>query len=382
MDKTDIKDLRQSIDALDDEIASLYVKRMAIAREIGEYKVQNKICVGDANREREIINRVTKDMPQEIKLYGKQLFESLFNTSKAYQTRFVEIDSKAISEVKKAIGEGVQDFPTSACVACQGVAGAYSQIATDRMFPIADILYVKDWDAVFKAVERGLCEFGVLPIENSNAGSVNAVYDLMRKHNFYIAKSIKLRIQHYLLAKAGTEIKDIKEIFTHEQAIAQCSEFIKALGNVKVTVCDNTAKSAELVADSERTDIACICSHDCAGLYGLSIVEPNVQNNDNNYTRFIAIAKELKVYANASKISIMANLPHEAGSLNKVLNRFASLGLNLTKLESRPMSNTSFEFAFYFDIAAKIEQPEVQNLLAELDNTCDKFVFLGAYEEI
>ena len=382
MDKTDIKDLRQSIDALDDEIASLYVKRMAIAREIGEYKVQNKLCVGDANREREIINRVTKDMPQEIKLYGKQLFESLFNTSKAYQTRFVEIDSKAISEVKKAIGEGVQDFPTSACVACQGVAGAYSQIATDRMFPIADILYFKDWDAVFKAVERGLCEFGVLPIENSNAGSVNAVYDLMRKHNFYIAKSIKLRIQHYLLAKAGTEIKDIKEIFTHEQAIAQCSEFIKALGNVKVTVCDNTAKSAELVADSERTDIACICSHDCAGLYGLSIVEPNVQNNDNNYTRFIAIAKELKVYANASKISIMANLPHEAGSLNKVLNRFASLGLNLTKLESRPMSNTSFEFAFYFDIAAKIEQPEVQNLLAELDNTCDKFVFLGAYEEI
>ncbi|MBR2480826.1 MAG: chorismate mutase, partial [Clostridia bacterium] len=288
MDKTDIKDLRQSIDALDDEIASLYVKRMAIAREIGEYKVQNKLCVGDANREREIINRVTKDMPQEIKLYGKQLFESLFNTSKAYQTRFVEIDSKAISEVKKAIGEGVQDFPTSACVACQGVAGAYSQIATDRMFPIADILYFKDWDAVFKAVERGLCEFGVLPIENSNAGSVNAVYDLMRKHNFYIAKSIKLRIQHYLLAKAGTEIKDIKEIFTHEQAIAQCSEFIKALGNVKVTVCDNTAKSAELVADSERTDIACICSHDCAGLYGLSIVEPNVQNNDNNYTRFIA----------------------------------------------------------------------------------------------
>lgn len=382
MDKTEIKDLRQNINAIDDEIAALYVKRMAIAKEIGEYKVQNKLCVGDANREREIINRVTKDMPQEIKLYGKQLFESLFNTSKAYQTRFVEVDSKVIAGVKKAIQEGVQEFPTSACVACQGVAGAYSQIATDRMFPIADILYFKDWDAVFKAVERGLCDFGVLPIENSNAGSVNAVYDLMRKHNFYIAKSIKLRIQHYLLAKTGTEIGDIKEVFTHEQAVAQCSDFLKTLGEVKVTVVDNTAKAAELVADSERKDIACICSHDCAGLYGLSIVEPNVQNNDNNYTRFIAIAKELKVYQNASKISIMANLPHEAGSLNKVLNRFASLGLNLTKLESRPMSNTSFEFAFYFDIAAKIEQPEVQNLLAELDNTCDKFVFLGAYEEI
>lgn len=382
MDKSEIKDLRKSIDALDDEIASLYVKRMEIAKQIGEYKVTNKLCVGDANREREIINRVTKNMPNDIKLYGKQMFESLFNTSKAYQTRFVEIDSKIISEVKGALAEGVQEFPTSACVACQGVAGAYSQIATDRMFPIADILYFKDWDAVFKAVEKGLCEYGVLPIENSNAGSVNAVYDLMRKHNFYIAKSIKLRIQHYLLAKSGTEIKDIKEIFTHEQAVNQCSEFIKKLGNVKVTIVDNTAKAAEFVASSERDDIACISSHDCAGLYGLSILEPSIQNNDNNYTRFIAIAKKLQVYKNASKISIMANLPHEAGSLSMVLNRFASLGLNLTKLESRPMSNTSFEFAFYFDIMARIDQPEVLNLLAELENTCDKFVFLGAYEEI
>ncbi len=382
MNKTHIEDLRNGINAIDDQIAELYVKRMAIAKEIGEYKVANKLTVGDANREREIINRVTKAMPDDIKLYGKQLYESLFNTSKAYQTRFVEVNSKVITEVKEAIQEGVQQFPTSACVACQGVAGAYSQIATDRMFPIADILYFKDWDAVFKAVEKGLCEFGVLPIENSNAGSVNGVYDLMRKHNFYIVKSIKLRIQHYLLAKPGTEIVDIKEIFTHEQAVAQCSEFLKGMGNVKVTVCDNTAKAAELVADSDRNDIACICSHDCAGIYGLSIVEPNVQNNDNNYTRFIAIAKKLKVYENAEKISIMANLPHEAGSLNKVLNRFASLGLNLTKLESRPMSNTSFEFAFYFDILARIDQPEVQNLLAELDNTCDKFVFLGAYEEI
>ncbi len=382
MEKRNIQDLRGRINSIDDEIATLYVQRMEIARQIGEYKVENKLTVGDANREREIINRVTKTMPNELKLYGKQVFESLFNTSKAYQTRFVSVDSKIISELKEAISAGVEDFPTSASVACQGVAGAYSQIAADRMFPIADILYFKDWDAVFKAVEKGLCEYGVLPIENSNAGSVNGVYDLMRKHNFYVVRSIKLRIQHYLLAKSGTEINDIKEIYTHEQAVAQCSEFLKTLSGVKITVCENTAKAAELVADSERADVACISSHDCAGIYGLGIVEPSIQNNDNNYTRFIAIAKRLTVYKNASKISIMANLPHEAGSLNRVLNRFASLGLNLTKLESRPMSNTSFEFAFYFDVIADVTDVEVQNLLAELDNTSDKFVFLGAYEEI
>lgn len=377
-----IQELRGNIDAIDDQIAKLFVERMGIAKEIGKLKAENNKVVADGVREREIINRVTKDMPEEIKLYGKQMFDELFSLSKAYQTRFVLQNSKLISEVRKVLEEGAEVFPNSATVACQGVAGAYSQIATDRMFPIADILYFKDWDAVFKAVEKGLCDFGVLPIENSNAGSVNAVYDLMRKHNFYIVKSIKLRIQHYLLAKSGTETKDIKEIITHEQAVSQCSEFIKTLGNVKITVCENTAKAAELVADSERSDVACICSHDCAGIYGLSILETNVQNNENNYTRFIAIQKKLKIYENADKISIMANLPHEAGSLNKVLNRFASLGLNLTKLESRPMSNTSFEFAFYFDVTAKIEQVEVQNLLAELEKSCDKFVFLGAYTEL
>lgn len=377
-----IQELRGNIDTIDDQIAKLFVERMSVAKEIGKLKAESNKVVADGVREREIINRVTKDMPEEIKLYGKQMFDELFSLSKAYQTRFVLQNSKLISEVRKVLEEGMEVFPNSATVACQGVAGAYSQIATDRMFPIADILYFKDWDAVFKAVEKGLCDFGVLPIENSNAGSVNAVYDLMRKHNFYIVKSIKLRIQHYLLAKPGTETKDIKEIITHEQAVSQCSEFIKTLGNVKITVCENTAKAAELVADSERTDVACICSHDCAGIYGLSILEPNVQNNENNYTRFIAIQKKLKIYENADKISIMANLPHEAGSLNKVLNRFASLGLNLTKLESRPMSNTSFEFAFYFDVTAKIEQVEVQNLLAELEKSCDKFVFLGSYTEL
>ena len=377
-----IQELRGNINTIDDQIAKLFVERMSVAKEIGKLKAESNKVVADGVREREIINRVTKDMPEEIKLYGKQMFDELFSLSKAYQTRFVLQNSKLITEVRKALEEGMEVFPNSATVACQGVAGAYSQIATDRMFPIADILYFKDWDAVFKAVEKGLCDFGVLPIENSNAGSVNAVYDLMRKHNFYIVKSIKLRIQHYLLAKSGTETKDIKEIITHEQAVSQCSEFIKTLGNVKITVCENTAKAAELVADSERTDVACICSHDCAGIYGLSILETNVQNNENNYTRFIAIQKKLKIYENADKISIMANLPHEAGSLNKVLNRFASLGLNLTKLESRPMTNTSFEFAFYFDVTAKIEQVEVQNLLAELEKSCDKFVFLGAYTEL
>lgn len=377
-----IDKIREEIDVIDDEIAKLYIRRMAAAREIGIEKAKKNIAAENTEREKSIISRVTKDMPEDIKLYAKQVYNTLFCTSKAYQSRLVSGNSPVKNQIDKALADGVKPFPVSATVACQGVAGAYSQIAADKIFDIADVVYVRDWDAVFNAVEKGLCEFGVLPVENSTAGSVNAVYDLMRKHKFYIARSVKIKIRHCLLAKKGTDIKDITEIFSHEQAIKQCAGLIKSLNGVKITVCDNTALAAKEVSASGRTDVACIASRECAGIYGLSVIRDNVQDSDGNYTRFIAISKQLQIYRNATKISVTVNIPHEAGSLNRILNRFSTLGLNLTKLESRPMGNTPFEFAFYFDFEAGIEMSEVRNLIAELDNTAENFVFMGSYEEI
>lgn len=377
-----IDKIRKEIDIIDDEIARLYIKRMAAAKEIGIEKAIKNIAPENTLREKSIISRVIKDMPEDIKLYAKRVYNTLFSTSKAYQSRLSAGNSAVKKQIDEALSGGSKPFPVSATVACQGVAGAYSQIAADKMFDIADITYVRDWDAVFGAVEKGLCEFGVLPIENSSAGSVNAVYDLMKKHEFYIVRSVKLKIQHCLLAKKGTDIKDIKEIFSHEQAVKQCAELIKSLDGVKITVCDNTALAAKEVCAAGRTDVACIASRECAGIYGLSVIRNNVQDSDCNYTRFIAISRELRVYSNASKISVTVNIVHEAGSLNGILNRFSTLGLNLTKLESRPIGNTPFEFTFYFDFDAKIESNEVRSLIAELDNTCENFVFMGSYEEI
>lgn len=376
-----LDDIRKGIDAIDDQIVKLYAQRMELSKQVGLQKAREGKGVENRDREKEIINRVTAAVPDDIKLYTKQLYTSLFETSKAYQQRFVSLTANIKNAIQTVLLEGQKPFPIQAVVACQGVEGSYSNIAAEKLFAISDISYFKTFDAVFNAVEKGFCAYGVLPIENSSVGSVNAVYDLMKKHNFYIVRSIKVHIRHQLLAKKGTALSDIKEVFSHEQAINQCEEFLKTLKNVKVTVCENTAVASRMVANSDRTDIACLSSRECASLYGLNIIKNDVQDRPNNYTRFIAISRKLEIFENADKISIMVTLPHEPGSLNRLLNRFSALGLNLTKIESRPLEKSDFEFAFYFDFDAKVSDPSVQNLLAELDNS-GEFVFMGSYREV
>lgn len=377
----ELNELRTQIDAIDDQLASLYDRRMKLIKEVGEEKARTNHYVQDLTRENAIIRRVTKAVDEDVRVYCKQVFETLFETSRAYQARIVRIPSSIAEEIRSNLDSGLKAFPDYATVACQGVEGAYSMIATNRLFPLSDITYFKNFEGVFNAVEKGLCKYGMLPIENSSVGSVNDVYDLMKEHKFYIVRSIKLHVQHHLLAKKGVKLSEIKEVFSHEQAINQCKKWLGKT-DIKVTVVPNTAVAAKMVAESERTDIACISSRECASLYGLNVLAANMQDNDNNYTRFILISKKMEIFKNANRISIMVNLPHTPGALNRMLNKFYTLGFNLTKLESRPLPNTTFEFMFYFDFDADIENPEVVNLFAELENGEGQLVFLGSYSEV
>ena len=247
---------------------------------------------------------------------------------------------------------------------------------------MANILYFRTFDGVFSAVEKGLCKYGILPIENSSYGSVNEVYDLMKVHHFHIVKRLKIHVSHVLLAKEGVDFNDIKEVYSHEQAIGQCSEFFKNHPNIKISVCENTAIAAKMVAESDRKDVAAISSSNCIELYGLKAIDKKVQNNENNYTRFICICKDLEIYPGANKISIMLNLSHKPGALYNVMSKFNALEINLSKLESRPMVGSDFEFMFYFDIDASVKNQAVLKLLSELNAEVEKFVFLGAYSEI
>ena len=271
-------------------------------------------------------------------------------------------------------------FPRNATVACQGVEGAYSQLACEKLFASPTIQYFRNFEGVFSAIEAGFCRYGILPIENSTAGSVKRVYDLMVQHDFSIVRSTRLKIDHCLLAKPGSG--ELREIFSHEQAIEQCAGFLKTLGNVKVTCCENTAVAARQVALSERADVAALSSRHCAELYGLQLLKSGVQDEGNNHTRFLCISQQPEIYPGADKTSVMLVLPHKPGSLYKVLARLYALGINLLKLESRPMPDRDFEFMFYLDLETSVYSEEFVQLMCELGGICEEFKYLGSYSEV
>ncbi len=375
----EIKELRNEIDKIDDELAALYVKRLSLCEEIGQRKAEGGLPVNAAEREMAILSRLTRGVDEDRKLYIKQLYEEIFLQSKALQAAKNPIKTPMCQALKAALTGERRSFPIGASVACQGTEGAYSGIAAKRLFEIPELTYFKSFEGVFHAVEGGLCEYGVLPIENSTAGSVSAVYDLMKKHKFYIVKSIRQRIKHCLLTKNAEE--KIEKVYSHGQALAQCAEFIKRLGATPIEV-ENTAVAAKMIAEGKEKGAAAIASEECAALYGLTVQEREIGDSDANYTRFICIRKELTVFRGADKISVMTSLPHKVGSLNSLLSRFSSQGLNLTKLESRPIAGGDFAFLFYFDFVGDVESPGVLSLLSDLEATSDKFVFLGSYKEI
>ena len=208
-----------------------------------------------------------------------------------------------------------------------------------------------------------------------------ANYDLMSKHHFYIVNSVKVKINHCLMAKPGTKKSDIKTVYSHEQALGQCSEMLASM-NVKVIPCENTAVAARMVSESNDNSVAALSSKQCAQLYQLEILDENIQNNENNYTKFICISKKLEIYPGAKKISLMMTLPHKPGSLYEIMAKFSALGINLTKLESRPMPNKDFEFMFYFDLDISVYDQAVFNLFAQLGHGTEEFEFMGCYTEL
>lgn len=378
----DLRQYRERIDSIDRELIRLFTERMNIAHGIAEYKVEHHLPVLDAARERAKLAEIASLSDETVRPYTGVLFSQIFELSRAYQESVVHPDSELKQRVLHAIGNTDRLFPESATVACQGVEGAYSQQACDKLFKSPQILYYKSWENVFAAVESGMCRFGVLPIENSTAGSVNKIYDLMSAHNFSIVRSVRLKIDHSLLAPRGTKKEDIRDIYSHEQAINQCASFLKSMEPVNIHICENTAVAAKMVAESGRTDVAALSSHSCAKLYGLQSLQDSVQDSGNNYTRFICISKNLEIYPGADKTSIMMVTSSKPGSLYKVLSRFYALDLNLIKLESRPIPQRDFEWMFYFDLESQVYSDQFVRLLCELDGLCEKFKYLGSYSEI
>ena len=379
----DITDYRKQIDEIDDQMVELFARRMAVASEIARYKQEKGLPVLDAGRERAKLNDVCAKAPAELRDYTSVLYSSLFELSRSYQSQLMPQYTDLSRRIQSAVENTPQLFPQDVSVAVCGVEGAYAQIAAEKMVKRPFILYFRDFGGVFSAIESGLCRYGVVPIENSTAGSVKKIYDLMVDRKFSIVRSVRLKIDHNLLAKAGTRLEDVREVFSHEQAISQCANFLSTLGkDVKITAVANTALAAEMVAKSERTDVAALSSRSCIDLYGLKALKRCVQDQGNNYTRFICISKDLEIYPGANHTSIMLTTAHKPGALYKLLARFYALGINVTKLESRPIPDRDFEFMFYFDLETSIYSKEFIQMICELSASAEDFTYLGSYSEV
>jgi len=378
-----LDEIRTQIDEIDAKLVSLYRERMSLCADVAEYKRENNLPVLDTERERKLLNKVSDLSGEEFEEYTRTLYSTILDLSRSYQHKRLGMTSALYSEIDSAVKNTGLEFPERASVACQGIEGAYSQLAAEKFFTLPSITYFSNFNAVFSAIEAGMCKYGVLPIENSTAGSVKQVYDLMKDHKFKIIRSVRIKIDHSLLAKPGTKLSDIKEIFSHEQALSQCSKFLATLpSGIKITCVENTAKAALMVAMSDRKDVASISSRSCAEQYSLEVITPSIQDNGNNQTRFICISNKLEVYPGSNKTSLMLVTPHKPGALYKILSRFNALGINLLKLESRPIADSNFEFMFYFDIEASVYSDKFARLISELEQNCDDFTYLGTYSEV
>ena len=377
----ELSEIRTKIDAVDDELLRLFLERMELSEEVAAYKNEHHLPILNKQREREILAKVTEKSGEKER-YAYHLFSTLFELARSRQAELISSPTKVAAQVKASLEAGSEVFPQTGLVACQGVEGANSQVACDRLLPRGNIVYVKSFAAVVAAVESGLCKFGVLPIENSSNGSVRAVYELLQSHKLSIVRSTRLCIRHELLTLPGVKMEDITEIYSHEQAIGQCSKFLNGLNGVHVSPCANTAVAAKMVAESGDRHAAAISSHPCAELYGLTCINDQIQDSDNNYTRFICISKDPMIYAGANRISLIISCANKPGALYEILSKLAALGINMTKLESCPATGRNFEFIFFLELEASVQEPSVLSMLEELERSCEDFQFLGNYAEV
>jgi len=377
----ELSEIRKQIDTVDDQLLSLFLERMRLSEEVAAYKNANHLPILNKQREREILAKVTEKAGDKER-YAYHLYSTLFELARSRQAELINAPTQVAAQVKASLAAGSAIFPQTGLVACQGVEGANSQVACDKLLPRGNIVYVKSFEAVFSAVESGFCKFGVVPIENSSNGSVRAIYDLIQRKKFSIVRSTRLCIRHELLVKPGVKLEDITEVYSHEQAIGQCSRFLNSLSNVKVIPCDNTAVAAKMVAESSNPHVAAISSHPCAELYGLECISDAIQDSDNNYTRFICISKDPVIYAGANRISLVIAFDNKPGALYELLSKLAALDINMTKLESCPVVGSDFEFVFFLELDASVQDPSVLAMLEEMERSCARFQFLGNYAEV
>ena len=372
----ELSELRDRINQIDDEMLELFLRRMDVSEAIAAYKKAHGLPVTNREREREILAEMMAKGGDDMELYVYRLFSTLMDLSKARQSELLSGNTKVGEYVRQMIAKEEEIFPKTGLVACQGVEGGNSQEACDRLFPRGNILYVKTFEAVFQAVQSGLCRYGVVPIENSSNGSVRSVYELMQKYQFSIIRSTRQWIHHTLLVRPGTKLSDIKTIYSHQQALGQCSRFLEKLSGVQVVPCGNTAMAAKMVAEDADGCCAAIASKCCAELYGLSVIAADIAESRENTTRFALFTRAAGEKRVGEHLILRFAGGDRSGALAEALAIIARYGYNMKSLHSRPLKDRPWQYYFYVEAEGSGEEDA---LLSSLKDCCADVKIAGRF---
>ncbi len=372
----ELSEIRDEIDVIDRQIVELFKRRMDCSVMVAEKKKQTGSPILNIQRELDVLEKV-EILGGEYGHYTRLLYGNVMELSRDIQYTIINGDNELRNIIRNADKE--LDTLSDKCrTACLGMAGSNSHIAAMKFFPNGTISLEKNFDKVFERVAKGECDYGVLPVENSSAGSVSRVYDLILKYRYYIVGEIDLPIEHCLCAIPQTDISNIEKVLSHEQGLSQCSLFISENGYTKQK-CSSTSEAAKTVAEEKRINWAAICTKEAADEFGLKVLDKNIQNNDNNCTRFIVISKRPIITEKANKVSLCFQLDNKPGSLYTILCRFASHGFDLTKIESRPIPQSQFDYMFYLDFIGNMREADNSRMICSLYEELPEFSFLGNY---
>lgn len=374
----DLSITRKEIDAVDQEIVRLLEKRMDLALEVAKYKMSTGKPIYDRQRELEKLEKLGSLASTEFNSKGVQeLFLQIMSVSRRYQYQVIGDPDNEIGKKFSKVDGFQYSKDTKAVYA--GVPGAFAQQALVAYFG-EDVAMesVDSFSEVADMVAKGKADYGVLPIENSSAGFVNGIYDLLERYQLNIVGEQKIQINQCLLGLPGTDMEKITTVFSHPQGLMQSKEYLEQTDWKQVSM-SNTALAAKKVHDDNDPAQVAIASERAASLYGLEVLNPQLNRSDLNTTRFVIVSNQRVYEKNANKISISFSLPHECGTLYNILAHFIFNDINMTSIESVPMSNRQWEYCFFIDFEGSLDDSQVKNALKGIEAETEDFKILGAF---
>lgn len=383
-----LSECRNEIDKIDKELVELFEKRMNVAINVAKYKIENNIPIFNGAREAEVIEKNIKRLNnKEYSNLTEKFFTYLMELSRSLQAEIIDQNNKnnnMIGSIEENIStnENKRNLKNIK-IGYQGVKGSFSEEAMIKYFGENHTTTdYEEFEDVFLALKNNEIDYGILPIENSCTGAITTVYDLLVKYGLYIVGEECIKIDQNLIGIKGSKFEDIKEIYSHPQGFEQSSEFLNKQNNLKLIPFHNTAISAKYVSELNDKSKAAIASLRAAQIYGLDVIQKEINDKDNNHTKFIIVGRKLESSKECNKITVVFSLDNKAGTLYNLLRYFAENNINMIKIESRPTKNEPWQYLLYVDFEGNIENEDVKKAIKLIEEKSEYFKLLGSYKRV